>query len=337
MNMMREMIDYDEFYYVYQLDYRGRVYPHTDFFNPQSKGYTKAMLEFAEGHMLDDVGIYWLKVHTANCWGLDKEPFEDRIKWAEENRDKMLMTANDPMDNKSYWNDADSPYEFLAACYAYKDHIEGRPVHLPIQLDAVNSGVQFYSGLLRDKEGAESWCVIGNERSDLYQLVANRVNKKLMNGEYPKLLTFSDSEGKEKTVGTGVEARSILGRVTRSMTKTNVMTVPYSVTLRGMKDQNWATMDKMKLEGKEFWEGDEWVVNYLITELNYQAIFELINGARQGQDYLREVSKTLDKPAVWHTPIYNFPVMQQAFKQKEVRVKTPLGRLAIQEIGRAHV
>lgn len=96
-----------------------------------------------------------------------------------------------------------------------------------------------------------------------------------------------------------------------------------------MKQQNWDVMDKLKLEGKEFWKGDEWVVNYLITELNYQSIFELINGARKGQDYLREVSKLLEEPAIWHTPIYEFPVMQSAFKRKEIRIKTPLGRLAI--------
>lgn len=329
MNMMKDMKEYDRFWYVYQVDYRGRVYPHTDFFNPQSKGYVKSMLEFADGHELTEDGIKWLRIHIANSWGLDKAPFVDRVKWTLYNRTKILTIANDPIGTLSEWTEADSPYEFLAGCFAYQDYIEGRKVHLPLQLDAVNSGVQFYSGLLLDKEGAESCCVIGNDRSDLYGLVANRVNEKLANGEYPKSVTFNTSEGEMRTCSTRVEAKSLEGKVTRSMTKTNVMTVPYSVTMRGMKMQNWATMDKLALEGKKFWEGDEWVVNYILTELNYESIFEIVKGARIGQQYLRELASLLDEPALWHTPIYNFPVRQPVFKKKAVRVKTPLGTLEL--------
>lgn len=230
MNMMEDMIDYERFYYVYQFDYRGRVYPHTDFLNPQSKGYTKAMLEFADGTHLDEVGVRWLKIHLANCWGLDKEPFKDRIAWVEANVSNILEVNKDPMDTLGFWTEADSPYEFLAACFAYADYLQGKPIHLPIQLDAVNSGVQFYSGLLLDKEGAENCCVIGSKRSDLYQLVADRVNEKLTKGEYPKMITFMDSEGKEKTVSSRVEANSL-------KPIWDIIEVPDDYVLKG--DEEW--------------------------------------------------------------------------------------------------
>ncbi len=329
MGVAEKMLEYDKFYYVYQLDYRGRVYPTTDFFNPQSKGYVKSMLEFAEGHVLNEEGLYWLKVHTANCYGLDKEPMQKRVEWFEENRLKILVTANNPMSKVSYWNESDSPYEFLAACFAYKDHVDGNEVHLPIQLDAVNSGIQMYSGLLRDKVGAKSTCVIGDTRSDLYQEVADLVNKKLIDGKYPAYITFIDKEGVEKVILTKVEANSMKGNFTRSMTKRNVMTVPYSVSLRGMKMQNWDVMDDMKLTGKSFWEGDEWVVNYLWTTLVHEAIFEIVKGARAGQEYLKDVVKGIEGPAMWHTPIYGLPVLQSSFKSTEQRVQTVLGTLSI--------
>lgn len=331
MGVVDKMIDYDRFYYVYQLDYRGRVYPITDFFNPQSKGYVKAMIEFADGHLLDDKGIYWLKIHSANTYGLDKEEFPDRVTWAEENRTQMLEAARDPMGTISYWTRADSPYEFLAACMALQDHVEGKLVYLPIQLDAVNSGIQMYSGLLRDKKGAQSTCVIGNDRSDLYAEVADKVEQKLTIGKYPPYISFIDKEGVEKVVTTRIEADSMKGNFTRSMTKKNVMTVPYSVSMRGMKMQNWDVMNDMKVSGKAFWEGDEWVVNYLWTTLTHEAIFDIVKGARAGQEYLKEVAGKLKEPALWHTPLYDLPVLQMSLKEKVYRVQTVLGTLSIVE------
>ena len=323
------MKKYDVFYYPYQLDYRGRVYPIPDFLNPQSKGYIKSLLEFSEGKVLDDRGLYWLKIHTANCYGLDKAPFEERVRWFEENRLSIIVTANDPMSKVSYWNEADSPYEFIACCLAYKDHIEGKEVHLPIQLDAVNSGTQVYSGLLRDKEGAEATCVIGKDRADLYQIVADKVNEYLEKGEYEKYVGFIDKTGKDRLVSTKIEADSLRGKVTRSMVKRNTMTLSYSVTRQGMKDQNWDTMHTYQLEGKDFWKGDPWVVNYLWTELTYKALEEIVKAARLGQDFFKQAVKGNAEPALWHTPIYNIPVYQDFYRYKEHRVKTVVGSLLI--------
>ena len=331
MGVVQKMEEFDKFYYVYQLDYRGRVYPITDFFNPQSKGYVKAMLEFADGQLLDVKGIYWLKVHSANTYGLDKEPFADRVQWATDNRQAMLEAADDPLGNLAYWTGADSPFEFLAACMALQDHVQGRKVHLPIQLDAVNSGVQMYSGLLRDKTGAKSTCVIGDTRSDLYAEVAAGVEKRLSDSNYPPYITFTDKEGQERVVDTKIEATSMIGNFTRSMTKSNVMTVPYSVSLRGMKMQNWNVMDDMRLAGKAFWKGDEWVVNYLWTTLTHESIFDIVKGARAGQEYLKDVTRLLSTPAVWYTPIYKLPVVQANYKSKDIRIQTVLGTLSILE------
>ena len=331
MGVATKMLSFDKFYYVYQLDYRGRVYPITDFFNPQSKGYVKSMLEFSEGHYLTQDGIRWLYIHSANTYGLDKEPLDDRVQWTRDNEMAMYEAGKDPLGNLSTWTDADSPYEFLAACMALYDHMEGNKVHLPIQLDAVNSGIQMYSGLLRDKTGAESTCVIGNVRSDLYQEVANKVEHKLLNKQYPPIISFMDKEGKETTLSTRIEAESLIGNFTRSMTKHNVMTVPYSVSMRGMTLQNWDVMEKYKLQGKVFWKGDEWVVNKLWTELTHESIYDIVQGARAGQEYLKEVTKLHTEPILWHTPIYDLPVFQAFYKTKETRVLTILGRLSVYE------
>jgi len=331
MGVVEKMIDYDRFYYVYQLDYRGRVYPITDFFNPQSKGYVKAMLEFADGQYLTPVGLRWLKIHIANCYGLDKMPLDDRVKWAEDNHTMLLNIARSPQEALSSWVDSDSPYEFLAGCMAYEDHILGNKVHLPIQLDAVNSGVQIYSGLLLDKKGAASTCVIGQERADLYREVADLNNHKLEIGDYPKFIEFTTKAGEQRILNTIVEATSLRGKFTRSMTKPNVMTLPYSVTPQGMMQQNLDIMDEYVLEQKDFWKGDGWVVNKVWTDVTLSSINEIVKGAKAGQVYLRDVAKLHNEPIMWHTPIYELPVFQALYNTKQLRVKTVLGTLSITE------
>jgi len=229
----------------------------------------------------------------------------------------MLEAAEDPLSHLGYWTIADSPYEFLGACMALRDHVQGREVHLPIQLDAVNSGVQMYSGLLRDRTGAKSTCVIGDERSDLYQEVADSVNSKLLAKKYPPIISFIDKEGKDRSVSTKEEGNSLSGNFTRTMTKKNVMTVPYSVSMRGMQMQNFDTMNDMTLKGKDFWKGDSWIVNKLWTTLTHDSIYEIVKGARAGQEYLKEVARGLKEAALWHTPLYNLPVLQPVPKSKD--------------------
>ncbi len=329
LNVAQKMLDYEKFWYVYQLDYRGRVYSHNEFLNPQSKSYIKAMLEFGEGRVLNDRGMYWLKIHIANCYGLDKELFSKRVRFVEENSSMLLEVARDPLSNLNAWAYTDSPYEFLSSCMAYRDALEGKEIYLPIQLDATCSGLQFYSGLLLDREGAQAVNIVGQNREDIYQKVADKVNEKLRIGDYQKRFEFTDSLGTLRSVSSYTEAKSIEGNITRSATKRNTMTVPYSVTMRGMTFQNSDYMKKCEVEGKVFWKGDPWVVNKLITDLNYRSIYEVVSGAKLGQDYLREVAGNLKEVAKWNTPLYNFPVLQPHYKKFMTKVSTPLGELAI--------
>lgn len=323
------MKEYATLYYPYIMDYRGRVYADVNFLTPQGQPYTKSMLEFADGCMLDDTGVRWLKIHTANVFGKDKEQYAERIEWFDANEKIILDVADNPLDNLKHWVYADSPFEYLASCMAWADYREGRAVHLPIQLDATCSGIQMYSGLLRDKVGAESVNVIGQQRNDIYQMVADRVDIHLKNGNYSKWIEYTDKEGQTKSEYAEPVARSMIGNITRNIVKRNVMTVPYSVTRQGMSNQIWDKIDEATLKGKEFWTGSRWVANKLLTQLNHTAIYEIIDGARKGQEYLVGISKLLDSPATWHGVIYDFPVRQTALSLKEKRVKTVYGSLVM--------
>ena len=85
----------------------------------------------------------------------------------------------------------------------------------------------------------------------------------------------------------------------------------------------------MKREGKDFWEGDPWVVNYLWTELTAESIYSIVEGARIGQKYLKDIAKIYGKAAKWKAPLYDFPVFQPSYTRKARRVKTPFGSLQL--------
>jgi len=330
LSVYTKMCDYDAIYFPQQLDYRGRVYPHPTFVSIQQPSYIKAMLEFADGEVLDAVGMDGLKIHLSNCFGNDKAPFDERIKFIEDNLEDILKTAQDPIEHIFYWTQADSPFEFLAGCFALDDALKGLPVTLPIQLDSTCSGIQMYSGLLLDEEGALAVNVIGDTRQDIYGKVADKVNSYLELGEYPQMIEFKDSEGAERIVSTIIEAESIKGKIKRAHVKKNVMTLPYNASFRGMQDQVRADFEDIKFNGDAFWKGEFWVVVRLLATLNSKGIYEIVKGAVKGQEYFKDCAKALKRPATWLTPIYNLPIMQPAYKTDTHIVQTLIGRLSVQ-------
>jgi DNA-directed RNA polymerase len=298
------------------------------------------MIKLAEPQHLNKTGVFWLKVHIANVYGLDKKEFEERVKWVEENESMILAIADDPLGTIQHWAYSDSPYEFLAGCFAYRDYIRTGKTDIPIQLDATCSGIQIYSGLLLDREGAEAVNVIGNTRNDIYQQVADKVNEYLLNGEYPESYSYKDSEGVTQTFYNKDLAKQIAGKITRKIVKRNVMTIPYSVTAYGMFEQVWDILYEMKLKGQAFWNTEEyslWHISKLITDLNIKAIEEILKGSRIGQRFIKEVVEEFysipqnkTQPVYYETPD-GFPVLIDIKKEKKKRIATLLGKLQFRE------
>ena len=338
-----EYADRDCMYFTYNTDFRGRLYPIQQILNPQSTGAVKSFLTFADAKALSTKGLYWLKVHTANNWGIDKLSYEERVAWVDDNIKDIYDYAKNPMDTVEYWNEADEPLMFLSACKALLDHSEGIPVSLPVSLDATCSGLQLYSGLLMDKEGAEAVNVVDRTNqgssaapADVYTDVADRVEHYLSIKDVPTKITFTTRDGVDKTVTTRKEVKDLQGNITRKLTKRNVMTVPYSVTKRGMFDQVRDLLNEMEDDEQVFWKGDKWVVAKLLVELNAKSINDIVEGASIGQNFIKKVTKDFyadgnDNPLLWKTPHFGFPVLQWKTKSKVKQVKTVLGRLTISQ------
>jgi DNA-directed RNA polymerase len=342
MNTARKYSKYENIYFSYQVDFRGRLYPIQPHLNPQGAKTVKSLLMFAEGKPLDtEEAIKWFKIHGANVFGYDKELFPDRVRLIEEMTDEICKIAQDPLVNTK-WTDADEPYIFLAWCFEYAAWISNPrdfKSHIPIALDATCSGIQIYSGLMKDNKGAKAVNVVNSDNNqsiaDIYGEVATCVNKYLETLDYPKTFEYTTSDKQSHSVDFGAIGNSMAGKINRKITKRNTMTFPYNVSTFGMKDQ---VMDDIiePYEGtkNQFWlEGAEkWQVATLLSKLNYRGIGEVVEGAVVCRDFLKGLTKEVvakGSHIFYKTPVFGFPVVHRIVKYKTTRVTTALAKLSI--------
>ncbi len=169
--------DFSAIYFPHNIDFRGRVYPMTTL-SPQGNDFGKGLLEFSEGIELGETGERWLALHTANCYGLDKKPLVERLEWVYENKDLLNSIADDPYTHTE-WMYSDSPWEFLACCFEWRDYsLEGDSFksHLAVAFDGSCSGLQHFSAMLKDEVGGKAVNLIPSEQvQDIYKVVADKV------------------------------------------------------------------------------------------------------------------------------------------------------------------
>ena len=158
------------FYFKWAYDKRGRVYSRGYHIQIQANEYHKACLSFSKEVELTDRGWYWLKVDIANAFGLDKEVWDKRVAFIDENIDAMLS------DIEGWSEKADDKLLAKSALLAYKESLAtGKSNHI-VRLDATTSGAQLMSVLTRDTEAMEKLNVLGSDtRWDFYTLVAKEV------------------------------------------------------------------------------------------------------------------------------------------------------------------
>lgn len=235
-------------WFPYNMDWRGRVYA-VPMFNPQGNDMTKGLLTLAKGKPIGEEGFYWLKIHGANCAGVDKVPFPERIAFIEKHVDDILACAKDPINN-TWWAEQDSPFCFLAFCFEYAGvahHGLSYNCSLPLAFDGSCSGIQHFSAMLRDEVGGRAVNLLPSETvQDIYGIVAQKVNEILkqdaIDGTPNEMITVTDKDTGEISeklkLGTSTLAQQWLAYgVTRSVTKRSVMTLAYGSKEFGFRQQ----------------------------------------------------------------------------------------------------
>jgi len=325
MRMATDMEKYDDFYYVYTCDFRGRVYSATSGLSPQGTDHGKAMLQFSEGKQLGPRGLYWLKVHGANKWGTDKCSRDEQVQWVEERHDTWIAVANDPIEHKHVWADADKPYQFLAFCMEYADAVvigDKYVSHLPIALDGTCNGLQHFSAMLRDGVGGSAVNLTPADKpADIYQQVGDVCTRKLKG-----LRSLGGEEHAGATNWLDL-FEQVWGEqhMKRALPKKPVMTLPYGSTQQACTETifRWSTDN-----APDFFDKNTQFRHalYLSPKL-WASISEVVIAAREAMDWLQQAAAQLAKaghPVHYTTPL-NFPMYQSSFHYKTRQIETQIG------------
>ena len=320
MRIAVEMQDVSDFWYVYQCDFRGRVYCTSSGLNPQGTDQSKALIKFSNGKRLGKRGMYWLKVHGANKYGNDKGSYDDRVKFIDDNADKWKAIGEDPISNRSLWAEADKPYQFLAWCFEYwamsrQPYPETFVSHLPIGLDGSCNGLQHFSAMLLDAVGGRAVNLLPSETpEDIYQAVADTAMENLK-----ELASFKE--------GGALNWFNSLpdNKIPRSLAKKPVMTLPYGSTQQSCTASiyNW----QQEHIPKAFPDNTQFKHSLYLSPIIWASISEVVIAARAAMDWIQECSSVLSKagyPMYYKSPL-GFPVYQATMNYKSKQINTQIG------------
>lgn len=346
-NQANKFSQFKAIWFPYNMDWRGRVYA-VPMFNPQGNDMQKGLLTLAVCKPIGADGFKWLKVHGANCAGVDKVTFEERIKWVEDNHDNIMTAAKSPMDSIEWWGKLDSPFCFLAFCFEYAGvmhHGLSYSCSLPIAFDGSCSGIQHFSAMLRDHIGGHAVNLTPSGKvQDIYRIVSDRIEEELkvllINGTDNEMVTHEDKKTGEITerikLGTRELARQWLTYgMSRKVTKRSVMTLAYGSKEYGFADQVYEDIVMPAIDsgsGAMFTEPSQ--ASRFMAKMIWEAVSVTVVAAVDAMKWLQGAAKLLaaevkDKktgeilkpclPVHWVTPD-GFPVWQEYRKKDTTRL-----------------
>ncbi len=312
--LAEEYLAHDDFWFVWQLDFRGRKYPVESFLSPQNADYSKALLEFSQSVTMDSAAsAKWLAIHGANVFGVDKVSLEDREMWAYMNTENAISVYNDPLGSK-WWQEADKPWQALAWCKEWAEYniarAAGEPyeTRLPCASDGSCNGLQHLSAMLRDYEGGRAVNLTpSKEPQDIYSDVATKATALL------------EKEGT-------LMARQLLEiGICRKICKRPVMIVPYSGTRHSCRDYIMEALEE-KCKGRNPWGDNFFQPSLYLSGFVWQAISEVIVSAFDAMKYIKDIAKLYVENGLsfsWETPT-NLLVRQHYPNSTSKRVKSHL-------------
>ncbi|XP_043493489.1 DNA-directed RNA polymerase, mitochondrial isoform X2 [Polistes fuscatus] len=294
------------FWLPHNLDFRGRVYPIAPHLTHLGSDLARSILIFAQGKPLGPNGLDWLKIHTVNLTGLKKrENLKERLKFANENLDKIIDSAENPLTGDMWWAESDEPWQTLASCMEVVKALKSPNAEkyissFPIHQDGSCNGLQHYAALGRDQIGAASVNLEPSDKpQDVYSVVVNMVE-----------------EIRSKDAKDGVQIAKLLeGYLTRKIIKQTVMTTVYGVTKYGARLQ---IMKQMK-DLENFPTEHCWEASTYLTHKTFDSLRTMFESARTIQDWFTNcayiISTIFGESIEWKTPL-GFQILQPYIKFK---------------------
>lgn len=300
-------------------DKRGRWY-YRGSPNPQGTDPVKAMLHFHNKKPLGKDGLFWLKVHIANCYGFDKARFTDRAAWTDENWHIIQNALNDPLSHFEVWGDTSPMMMFSAAYELNQAFLSGSPetycTGIPVHMDATCSGLQHFSALLRDPVGGKYVNLFDEEgigpKQDIYTKVAENA-----------LQAMQLDLKSENPITAACAQWWINNGISRSMAKSPVMTYVYGVTAFTACSNILAALADEGIELPEHIRPQN-LGTYAAKAL-FEGVARTVPSAAEAMRWLRSVTAKQPQgvPLRWTTP-HGFKVYHDAvcFDKKKVFIRS---------------
>lgn len=340
LEMAEKFSKYPAFYYPHSMDFRGRYYAVSNHLKPDGDDLAKGLLQFSEGRPIDSAeAAEWLAIHVANCWGVDKVSYEERIRWTWENTPQIIEWAKAPLADLG-WAQADkgeAAFQFLAACIEWAGFQKvgyGYVSRLPIRVDGTCNGLQHLSAMLLDEEGGRATNLVpGDKPADIYMEVAGVVTRRLQ-----QIASGSDERADLARRWLGVTG----GSVPRALAKRPIMIVPYGGTVLGVRGYIEEWLEGVGEEGLRWFPNDDgqradgdgkphiqstWSKGLtLMTDLVWKAIQEKVVAAGEVFRWIKQCTRVAcrtGKPIRWTTPS-GFTVFQwyAEHEKRTVRVQS---------------
>lgn len=317
---------YDEFFFPYQYDYRGRIYPISADLQPQSDDAARGLLEFSIGKPLGKDGLKWLMIRLANCFGVDKCSFNDRVDWVMDHATGICCCAVEPLEHK-WWTEAEDPWQALATMFELHPVLmmEGDHSmfvsHLPVNIDGTCNGLQHFAAMCLDPVAAEQVNLTPADKPNrLYTSVAKMVYEQVEK-DAQEIPDKEPTDRKGEPIAHPAFEWLMVG-VSDKTVKRAAMTIAYGVTPAGMQDQfvtdGWTEgMDRPRSAA------------CYLRDVTWEVLGEVVTSARTVMDWLKEVAKVTAKAGhklTWTSPS-GFAVTQEALRTKDTAIYTLLQRV----------
>lgn len=313
LNEAKRFAQYDKFYFAYQVDFRGRIYPIAANLHPQGSAFVKPLLRFHEGKVIDNkLAESYLALQGANTYGEDKIRLESKRQWVHDNEKAILLSAEHPL-TEGFWLTASEPWSFLAFCFewrGYKNDPSNFKSRLPIALDGSCNGLQHLSAMLRDEVGGKEVNLTANhQKEDIYSAVR-------------KIATVTMG-----TLQTDLSKKVLEFGIERSTCKRPVMIMPYAGTQSSCRD--YVMDDFLERGGKDFFGEDLKAAVSLTAATIWQSIGEVVIKGREIMSWFKKAARRSAKMAKdheiqWVTP-NGFLVIQRRVKTQEILYQTSMG------------
>lgn len=286
LSLAEKIVGYGNFFYHAQSqDFRGRTYCDTVLLNPQSSDFDRSLIQFSESQKQTDEGLYWLKVHIANLFDIDKVSFAERVDWVDVHLKDLLSVADNPYDTRSFWVDNETvkkntTWQRLNAINDLKQSLEKRLTNTPVQLDGSNNGAQHWAAIMRDSSVARLTNLQPTDQpQDLYQVIADIATKTIEHSNHP--------------IHFAIRQRWPNG-IPRKVGKRPGMCYGYGITRYGCRKY-------MKEEGhlNSSWVPKEQMTAYQneLGNLIYDSLGELMELPNQGKSFVQECARVVMEQA----------------------------------------